>query len=293
MLIEQHGKKMKLEKVLVLGSTGMIGHIVVQELNKQKNFKVFNLSKSRLDHQTIIFDILKDEEIGHIISKISPKYVINCIGLLNKENNQPYSKFKKINELLPKKLSELSNKLNFKLIHMSTDCVFSGMNGPYDLESKPDAKDNYGLSKANGEKISKTNLIIRTSVIGPDLKGDSGELFDWFMLQSNSIQGYKNVFWSGVTTYELSRALIFAMKNNISGLRHLSMKKGISKYELLSKLKNYTNRDVKINAFTDKNSNKILISDNWSNMSYQNYDDLLNDMICKIKSSQKYSHYNL
>ena len=126
--------------------------------------------------------------------------------------------------------------MNCKLIHISTDCVFSGTKGKYSEKSIPDAIDAYGRTKALGEFDLQNHLCIRTSIIGPELKQNGEGLLHWLFKQKGNVYGYKNVFWSGVTTLQLSKAIVFAIENEIDGLWNLTNGIEISKYELIENI---------------------------------------------------------
>ena len=121
---------------------------------------------------------------------------------------------------------------------ISTDCVFSGDKGGYIESDFRDGKGYYAQSKALGELINSKDLTIRTSIIGPELKETGIGLFQWFSKQEGQIKGYTNAFWSGVTTIELAKAIQYFLVHNVSGLYHLTNSSRISKYDLLTIIKN-------------------------------------------------------
>ena len=187
-------------KIMILGSTGMIGHKIHQVLSCNRALSLFNISKSPLNHETMILDFRNLDELQSVILKIKPDIVVNAAGILIEESELRPLEAVHLNAALPLTLNDLSKKLKFKLIHISTDCVFSGNSGPYSVSDIKDANNIYGRTKALGEVHEKSNLTIRTSVIGPDLKSDGKELFSWFMNQSGSVNGFCRSIWSGVTT---------------------------------------------------------------------------------------------
>ena len=130
-------------------------------------------------------------------------------------------------------MKRLADVVGAKLIHISTDCVFSGRQGMYADNDFRDADDIYGRSKALGEIFSDKDLTIRTSIIGPELKRYGEGLFHWFMSQRERVNGYTKVFWSGVTTLELAKAIEYSLDNDVTGLFQLSNGVRISKYDLL------------------------------------------------------------
>jgi dTDP-4-dehydrorhamnose reductase len=144
--------------------------------------------------------------------------------------------------LLPHEVIKHLDEYGGKLIHISTDCVFSGTNGNYNEESVPDGITMYAKTKELGEIKSGQHLTIRTSIIGPEIKEGIG-LFHWFMKQKGTIKGFTHVKWNGVTTLELAKFIHFAIENPIAGLYHLTAPETVSKYELLSLIKQVFQKD--------------------------------------------------
>ena len=220
------------KKVLILGSTGLIGHQVYIYLKKKNKYELFNISKTKLNSDTIVLDAINYLKLEEEITKIKPQFIINCIGVLIEESEQFPDIAANLNSKLPKKLEATSKKINSKIIHMSTDCVFSGKRGNYGENDTRDGTTVYAKSKIMGEINNKNHLTIRTSVIGPELKKGT-ELFDWFMREKGEVNGYAGSIWSGVTTLELSKMVLYCIENNISGLYNFSSSVPITKYELL------------------------------------------------------------
>ena len=235
-------------KILILGSTGLIGHQVFSYLNNFSEYQLFNLSRSKLNSETLLIDVRNEKKLVRLIEKLRPKIIINCIGMLIDESNKDPENASYLNAFLPHRLLSLSDEINAKLIHMSTDCVFSGSKKtPYVETDLKDGQDFYAKSKGLGEIINNRHLTIRTSVVGPELKSNGTELFQWFMAQSNSISGYKKSIWSGVTSLELAKAVKWAIDRDINGLYHLTNNHLINKNDLLKLFKKYTNKNIKIN----------------------------------------------
>ena len=206
-------------KILVLGSTGMLGHIVSHYFSKSDNYKLYSLSrKSNNKINSFQCDVKDLSKLENIIKTIKPAVIINCIGLLITDTEKSIENAKYINSFFPKHLVELSKKYNYKVIHISTDCVFSGTKGLYNEYSIKDAIDGYGITKSEGEIDAPGHLTIRTSIIGPDLKKNGTGLFQWIMNQKGEVKGFDNVKWTGVTTIELSKAIEFAILNSIDGI---------------------------------------------------------------------------
>lgn len=249
-------------KVLILGSTGMLGHVVSYYLTSTNKYIVYNLSRKPFNQKnSIVCDVRDKKELETKIKNLKPQVVVNCIGLLIDETKKNFSDAKYINSHLPRNMLSLSRKEDFKLIHISTDCVFSGKRGGYNEYSDKDAKDQYGITKSKGEFDVKLHLTLRTSIIGPDLKKRGAGLFQWILNQSGRVNGYSNVIWSGVTTLELSKAIDFAISNSIDGIWNLTNAEAISKYELLNLIINEFNvKNIELIKDNRHNSNKSLIS---------------------------------
>jgi len=231
-------------RVLVLGASGLIGSTMLGVLSKKPSLDVFGTfrSDSSAQHLSGIplnkiytgIDIENDSKMLDIFSSIHPDIVINCIGATKHkdEGNSPIQAIK-INALFPHRLAELSSLFSSRLIHVSTDCVFSGKKGFYTETDQTDAEDLYGKSKALGEVLYGNTLTIRTSTIGYELNTKYG-LLNWFLSQENKCKGFKNAIFSGLPTVVLAETVRdFLLENNeLRGLYHIGSEP-ISKYDLL------------------------------------------------------------
>jgi dTDP-4-dehydrorhamnose reductase len=249
------------KKVLVLGSSGMLGHILTDSLKADGSFRVYNLSrKKKIDKQTIICDVLNYEHLEQVIKEIQPNHIINSIGILVNESIKNPTKAVSVNSKFPHRLKEIAEKYNASVFHLSTDCVFDGSSGGYDEDSIKTPIDVYGRTKDIGEIISENHLTIRTSIIGPELKNDGDGLFLWIIKNKNlKVDGYEKSIWSGLTTIELSKAIIYCIKNDIKGLIHISSSP-ISKYKLLKLINQEFNLNIEIKKVDGKISDKSLKS---------------------------------
>lgn len=227
-------------KVLVLGCNGMAGHLISLYF-KEKGYEVEGLARSAsktLD-RTIIGDASDMEFIKNTIYVGNYDAVINCIGLLNQyaENNKALAVL--LNGYLPHYLVELTKNTKTRIIHMSTDCVFAGNDGPYYEDSIPNGATFYDRSKAIGEINNEKDLTFRNSIIGPDIKVSGIGLFNWFMKQEGPIGGFTGAIWTGVTTYTLAQAMDQALKENLTGLYNLVNNESINKFDLCSLFNKY------------------------------------------------------
>ena len=283
-------------KILVLGSTGLIGHQVFNYLYTTKKYEMFNLSyRKKLNHETILCNVRNEKKFINIIESISPDIIINCVGILIKRASVDPENAIFINSYIPHVLMNVSDKLNSKLIHISTDCVFSGDKGVSYLEEDfKDGKDTYAKTKGLGEIINSKHLTLRTSVVGPELKSDGEELFHWFMSQSEEINGFTKAIWSGVTTLMLARVVDWAIEYKVTGLYHVTNNKSIDKYSLLSLIKKYTKKDISIIPIEGKKINKSFIDTrNELNFRIPDYELMIKDLIHMMKQNKKlYFQYN-
>ena len=284
-------------KVLVLGSTGMIGHQVYKFLESSDKYEMFNISyRKKLNKESILCDITDQDKFINIVKSISPDFIINCIGILIEGANLDIKKAIFINAYFPHKLMSVADELKSKLIHISTDCVFSGKKKtPYIENDFKDGKGTYAKSKGLGEIFNENHLTLRTSVIGPELKTNGEELFHWFMSQSGEINGYKNSIWSGVTTLVLAKTVGWAIENNITGLYHVTNNKSIDKFSLLCLIKKNTKKNIKIHKFINNACNKSFIDTREEiNFTIPTYNEMVKFMIEDIlKDQTKYQHYTI
>ena len=248
-----------MKKVAVFGVLGMAGHIMAEYLDSSGDYEVFGIARTNGRYVTDQIDALDFEGVEKFLNEMMPDVVINCIGTLVQQSRNDISTAILINSYLPHFLSELANKIDAKLIHISTDCVFSGKIGEYVENSFMDGDDNYARTKALGEVINDKDLTIRTSIIGPELKENSTGLMDWFFKQSGEIKGYTQAYWSGVTTLELAKATDQMIKQNITGLFQLCPEKKISKYDLLCLLLKVWNKKLMIIPSNDYVVDKSLV----------------------------------
>ncbi len=284
-------------KVLVLGSTGMIGHQVFNYLKFNSVFELYNISfRKKLQHDSILLDARSEDTFVKCIESISPNYIINCIGVLINSSNRDPENAIFLNSYLPHRLSRLADVINAKLIHISTDCVFSGEKGTSYIETDEKyGKDVYAKTKGIGEVISDKHLTLRTSVVGPELKSDGEELFHWFMTQSGSISGYTRAIWSGVTTLELAKVVKWSIDNNITGLYHITNNSSISKNNLLELFKKHTKKDIEIIPVGGSSIDKSFV-DTRKLMNYKipSYDKMIANMIDLINiNGTLYSQYHV
>ena len=264
-------------KILVLGSEGMLGH-VVKRYFETKGYDVYATSRNPEDIN--YFDLTDNiKNIDEIVKRIQPNVVINCIGLLNKVAEENQSLAVLINSYLPHYMDELSEKENFKFIHVSTDCVFDGKKGQYYVSDFKNATSFYGQSKALGELNNSRSVTLRTSIVGPDENPKGIGLFQWFMKQENEAKGFSKVIWTGITTIQFAKCMHEAIEKDLSGLYHAVNGSEIAKADLLKLFAKYFKPSTQVIDDNSYVSNKSLIlSENDYKFNIPSYEDMIKEM---------------
>ncbi len=244
-LLEKKDNLHKKKSILILGASGMAGHTISLYL-KSKNYDVTTLTMAPFFIEpNIVLDVRDILELKKVIIEGNYDVIINAIGILNEPSNENFEKAMYINSFIPNYLVTITKNMKTKIIHMSTDAVFSGNRGNYLENDKTDSETNYGISKAWGEILNTKHLTFRNSIIGPDINQNGVSFFNWFMKQKGEVNGYTQTLWTGVTTLTLAKAMEKAIEENLIGIYHLVNNEVISKYELLVLFNKYF-RDNKI-----------------------------------------------
>ncbi|WP_138494267.1 dTDP-4-dehydrorhamnose reductase family protein [Paenibacillus pinistramenti] len=256
--------------ILVLGGQGMAGHVITGYLRSGTAAEVWCTVRRLADDsgagsgdaQTLELDVMDEQQLRQILLQVKPQVVINAVGLLNEEADRRQLNAIYVNSFLPHRLVQLGNELGFRLIHISTDCVFSGRRGGYTEQDVADGYTLYARTKRLGEVHQDPHLTIRTSIIGPELKPGGIGLFHWFMQQQGEIRGYERVYWSGVTTLELAKAIGWVLgQEQLSGLVHLTSPHKISKFDLLTLIQSiFSCPNVTIVPYDGLSSDKSLVN---------------------------------
>jgi dTDP-4-dehydrorhamnose reductase len=271
----------------------MLGHQVVNYFLKFDDYDVIDIAfRSKLREKTIISDVTDKAAFEKVVTELSPDFIVNCIGvLIHGSNNVENAIY--LNAYLPHQLKKISKNIDAKLIHISTDCVFSGDKGGYIESDVKDGKGIYSQTKILGEIEDDSNITLRTSIIGPELKDNGEGLFHWFMNQQGDISGFTKAIWSGVTTIELAKFVKWAIDNRITGLYHVTNNSSISKYELLKLFQKYVKKDIDIKPVDGKNIDKSF-TDTRLLMNYQipSYDQMVMEMVGLIINNKNlYAQY--
>lgn len=245
-------------RVLVLGVSGMLGSQVFSTLLADPRYEVWGtLRNSALRsnfsseaHARILdsIDVLEVDTLLKIFLRLKPEVVVNCVGMIKQLSsaNDPLVALP-VNSLFPHRLAAICGIASARLVHISTDCVFSGADGDYREADPPDAGDVYGVSKRLGEVCDLDYAVtLRTSIIGHELSS-SRSLVDWFLSQSGQVKGYASARFSGLPTIELARVLAdYVLRTrDLAGLYHVSADP-IDKFSLLKLISNVYGKEIDI-----------------------------------------------
>lgn len=231
-------------RVLVLGASGMLGNAVLRFFAQSEGYQAFGSVRSaavlqRLPkelHANIVTDVDVEnlDSLTGLFATVHPDLVINCVGLVKQlAHAEEALAAIPINALLPHRLARLCEVAGARLVHMSTDCVFSGSKGMYSEVDVPDANDLYGRSKYLGEVDYPHAITLRTSIIGHELDG-ARSLVGWFLAQQGSVKGFQRAIFSGLPTVEIARIIRDHVipHPELHGLYHVSAEP-INKFDLL------------------------------------------------------------
>lgn len=283
-------------KFLVLGCNGMAGHMISLYLKEQGHQVTgFARTKSNLV-DSIVGDAADMMFIRELIGVNKFDSVINCIGLLNQFAETDHAAAVYLNSYFPQYLAKITEGTNTQIIHMSTDCVFSGKKGRYAEDDLRDGVTFYDRSKALGELSDDKNITFRNSIVGPDIKKSGIGLMNWFMQQSGSVQGYIGAIWTGQTTLQLAKTMEAAALERAHGLYNMVPCTSISKYDLLRLFSKYLrNNKVKIIPVDKMAADKSLRRTRWEfDYKVPDYEQMLADLACWMREHKSlYPHYAL
>ena len=248
-------------KIAVLGSTGMLGSTMALVLAKSSHV-VYEFNRSGISvagtKNSFKLDVTKTKALSTVIGDLEIDYIVNCIGmikqLINNDNPKNVVLAQEINSNFLATLDTFSKNSGAKVIQIGTDCVYSGLRGKY-LESDIfDPTDVYGTTKSIGERYASSSMLIRCSIIGREIHGN------------NSLNGYTNHIWNGVTTLHFAQIVLGVIESNRfeEGVQHLIPKDIVSKYELLNIIASrFDRRDLHISKFrADSSIDRSLATNN-------------------------------
>ena len=283
-------------KFFICGCNGMAGHTISLYLQEQGHEVYgFDLRESKYI-KSFAGNAFDTETIAKAIKEGNYDTVINCIGVLNQfaENNHALAAF--LNSYFPHFLAKTTEGTDTQVIHMSTDCVFSGKKGSYTENDFQDGETFYDRSKALGELNDDKNITLRNSIVGPDINPNGIGLLNWFLHQEGQINGYTKAIWTGQTTLQLAKTMEQAAKERAHGLVNAVPDHGISKYELCKLFNHYFRNDaITINPVEGVNADKSLKRNNFE-FSYliPGYEVMVAELAEWVKKHKDmYPHYNL
>jgi len=245
-----------MKRVLILGSTGMLGSMVYGYLKKNPQFTVVGTDRESFDAEAFVRGVAQK-------ASFKVDYVINCIGVIKPfcKDNDPAGVQRAIavNAMFPHRLAEHAKKAGAKTIQIATDCVYSGQKGSYLESDTHDALDVYGKSKSLGEVFNKSLLNIRCSIIGPEIK-NKVSLLEWFLAQpeGSELNGFAHHRWNGVTTLQFAQICEKIIERGayerlleISPVHHFVPNSTVDKYELLGMMGEVFGRKHPVKRVTD------------------------------------------
>lgn len=244
-------------RVLVLGVSGMLGNAVFRVFASSPDYDVWGSARSAgvlrhleaATHPRIVLgvDVENSDHLLRVVDAVRPFAIVNCVGLVKQlaEAKDPLAALP-INAILPHRLARIAALVGARLVHVSTDCVFSGAKGAYKESDQPDATDLYGRSKLLGEVDYPHAITLRTSIIGHEL-GSAHGLIGWFLEQQGTVRGYTRAIFSGLPTVELARVIRDHVLSHagLSGLYHVSAAP-IAKHDLLALVAAQYRKDIRL-----------------------------------------------
>jgi dTDP-4-dehydrorhamnose reductase len=259
-------------KVLILGVTGMLGNAMFRVLSERADLAVYGTARSNSARQhfsdnlsgriIVGTDVENNDSLVRAFASVRPDVVVNCVGLVKQlaDANDPLQAVP-INTLLPHRLAALCQASGARLVHISTDCVFSGAKGNYLETDFPDAYDLYGRSKLLGEVDYPHAITLRTSIIGHELSGNRS-LVNWFLAQQGAVKGFTRAIFSGLPTVELASVVrdVVLPRKELHGLYHVSAKP-INKFDLLQLVAKVYRKNIEINPSEELVIDRSLNSD--------------------------------
>ena len=274
----------------------MAGHMISLYMKEQGHDVLgYDRSKSQLV-PSVTGDAMNTMELRVLIEGTHFDSIINCIGLLNQFAEKNKAKAVFLNGYLPHFLAEATSGTDTQVIHMSTDCVFSGIRGQYTEDDLRDGTTFYDRSKALGELEDDKNITLRNSIVGPDINPNGIGLLNWFMQQKGMVNGFTGAMWTGQTTLQLAKTMEIAAREKAHGLYNTVPDHAISKCDLLKMFNQYI-RDgvVQINPTDQLSADKSLRRTRYG-FSYQipDYEQMVIELAEWMRTHKAlYPHYDL
>jgi dTDP-4-dehydrorhamnose reductase len=256
-------------RVLVLGGTGMLGHRVARAFAGAHEVHATArdlavATRAQLPAALHKLDVLDSDALVGVLEQVAPAVVVNCVGIVKQLDaaKQAIPSIR-INALFPHELAQMCSRRDIRLVHVSTDCVFSGdlpFPQAYREDDTSDARDLYGRTKFLGE-VGAPAITLRTSIVGPELQHANG-LLEWLRRQGDAeVQGFRNAWFSGLTTDTLADVIRDVVESHpgLAGVFHVSADP-VNKHDLLLALKDALALPTTIRGVDTPTINRVLDS---------------------------------
>lgn len=281
-------------KFLVLGCTGMAGHMISLYLH-ERNHEVLGFARKKFQYVPSVSGDARDTAfLKTLIKEGKFDSVVNCVGVLNQSAEEDRERAVFLNAYLPHFLARAAEETKVQVIHLSTDCVFSGDRGGYTEEDFPDGRTFYDRTKALGELDDEKNVTLRNSIVGPDLYPGGIGLLNWFLQQHGEVDGYTKSLWTGLTTLQLAKTVEAAARVRAQGIYHMVPDSTVTKFELLELFNRHLRREpVKINPMDGVNADKSLKRTRFDfDFPVPDYETMVCELAAWMKTHKEmYPHY--
>ena len=280
-------------KLLIIGSGGMLGHMLTLYL-KEQGYECCDVSKlHKCTEDTDCIDVLNFNVFSEYLFKGNFDVVINCAAMLVKASEENKVEAIKLNSLFPHWLERYYEKSNTRVIQVGTAGVYYGDNAPYFENSRHDTTNFYGQTKSLGELNNSKDLTVRSDYWGPDRRPEGVGLFNWALIQKKQVSGYNKVYINGISSLEFAKFIEYIINNPISGVINIHAKENITKADLLRKIYVSMKKDINVidSPLTERNT---CVKSERNDCMYKckSYDQQLHELYeWIIKHKELYSHY--
>lgn len=284
-------------RFLIMGCNGMAGHVISLYLHENGHQVTGFAQWASRFVKTVVGDARDLPLVEKTVKDGEYDAIINCIGILNQFAQEDPEAAVFLNSYLPHYLEKVTAGTDTQVIHMSTDCVFSGEKGGYPEDALRDGRTFYDRSKALGELEDEKNLTLRNSIVGPDINENGIGLLNWFMKQQGPVQGYRKAIWTGQTTLQLAKTMEAAAKMRAHGLYNMVPQKPINKYDLLCLFNRELRREpIEIIPQDTFTADKSLVRTRYEGFNYEvpDYETMVRELGEWMRGHKElYPHYAL
>lgn len=281
-------------KILVIGSSGMVGHMLTLRL-LETGYDVTDIARShKLRKETLLIDINDLESIKDVVMNGEYNYIFNCIAVLVKQSETERLNAVYVNSYFPQLLVSWCSNMESKVIHLSSGGVFGGKEEFYLENSSLSPQNFYATTKAAGEFNNNKDLVIRSDFWGADIKKKGQAIFNWFVQENGNVRAFDNIYFNGVSNYEFVNFVLTLFNRSVSGLIHLGAEKAISKGNMLRLIKEKLNlQNINLIAADNTKSTVLLKNNNYIGYKVNSYEKMIDDLQKWIRDHKTfYEHYN-